>query len=141
MTTQDGTFPDLCAESAKDGSQNHKGDRQDPIQNRMCISHSKRLSSPGQRQCQFAAKTIRKNLWPHVWLAFRLIVIPTRGNVAPLVPQGGFTGRRTRRQSRHKDNFDARRTYGPTTMTAKKTPHREGDKSPKSSRGEQPFEH
>jgi hypothetical protein len=80
MTTHDGTFPGLCAESAKDSLRNRKGnghnliplkdalhpecDTWDPVETDWrSTDHRKRLSSPGQRQRKSAAKIIQKDLW------------------------------------------------------------------------------
>jgi hypothetical protein len=44
------------------------------------------------------------------------------------------SGRRTRQQSRRQDDLYARHTCGPTVLKAKKTPPKEGKKSPKNSK-------
>ena len=71
---------------------------------------------------------------PHLRVDIRHIAVPTRSNVAPLVLRGGFIGQKNPTAVRSEDVFDAGHTCGPTAMKAKKMPHMEGYKSPKSSK-------
>jgi hypothetical protein len=70
----------------------------------------------------------------------RRIAVPTRSNVAPLVLRGGFIGQKKPTAVRSENDSDAGRTCGPTAMKAKKTPPREGYKSPKISKESNPIE-
>jgi hypothetical protein len=77
---------------------------------------------------------------PHLRVDIRHIAVPTRSNVAPLVLRGGFIGQKKPTAVRSEKDSDAGCTCGPTAMKAKKTPPREGYKSPKISKESNPIE-